>query len=346
MRSTSRKSDLKKYLLQTIAFIIFCLIGLKVTNWLLPYHWGALGFGYKIRHIEKEQLQPDIYFVGPSTVMRHIMPSEFDKNIGNRYSSFNLSADGSYPQHDIHIFDNFIKKNRGKIKYAFFEMNSLDKYGDMCFHTTYSKYHTSLKTLIYGLQYVNFATVVSDEEKKKTMKRYLVSYLEKFFNIGMRKEFSKYMKERKKIPKFMIGKKLDGFLPVPNNKKNKSMLQSQLTKTVAEKKTAMENQNTNDYNPALLEIYSKNISDLKKKGIHAIYIMPPKKPQFDTELQMLNTFEHLPEGHKIDLSNPHTFPHFYTKEARFDFSHLNVEVAREYTIALAQAFAELESGLQ
>ena len=311
----------------------------------LPYYWGAEGFAYKIRHIEKNQLQPDIYFVGPSTVMRHIMPSVFDTEIGNRYSSFNLSADGSYPQHDIHIFRNFIKKNRGQIKYAFFEMNSLDKFGDMRYHTTYSKYHNSLKSLILGLQYVGFADV-DKEVKKKTQKRYVVSFLEKYFNVGIRKDLGKFLKNKGNIPKFMIGKQGDGFLPVPNNKKNKSMLASQLSSTVSEKKKAMQDQNTNDYNPALLKLYSDNIAYLKKKGIHAIYIMPPKKPQFDTELQMLNVYEYLPAEHRIDLSNPNAFPQFYTKEARFDFSHLNVDVARDYTIRLASAFQELENKIQ
>ena len=337
--------NLKKYLLQLAFFVAFVLIMLPLSRKLiLPYYWGAEGFAYKIRHIEQNQLQPDIYFVGPSTVMRHIMPSVFDSDIGNRYSSFNLSQDGSYPQHDIHIFKNFIKKNRGQIKYAFFEMNSLDKFGKMRYHTTYSKYHTSLKSLLLGLQYVKFAPI-DNKLKKETQKKYLVSFIEKFFNVGMRKDIAKYISNRGHIAKFMIGKKGDGFLPVPNNKKNNAMLGAQLSNTVANKKKAIQNQDTNDYNPALLKLYSDNIAYLKNKGIHAIYILPPKKPLFDSELQILNVFKRLPDEHKIDLSNPNKYPQFYAKESRFDFGHLNVEMAKEYTKYLALDFLELENKL-
>jgi len=66
---------MKKFLLRISLFGLFILGVFFCLKLLPPYYWGSPAFGGKVKYFESADLDPDILFVGPSTIMRHIMPS-------------------------------------------------------------------------------------------------------------------------------------------------------------------------------------------------------------------------------------------------------------------------------
>ena len=331
---------MKKFLFRIFAFFIFIISIFILLAYLPPYYWGSPSFGGKIKYFEENKLDPDILFVGPSTVMRNIIPSQFDRLIDSDLNSFSLTADGSLPRHSKYIFENFIKKNRGKIKYVFFELESFDQFGEMRYHSTYSKYYTNIFWLFDGLKYIRNLETLDAITKRELYKKNIVSYFENFFKIGVRTDFLNSFKESSyKHFIAMNGKHKTGYMPLPKRKKQRKFLPNYLDKLLASKKKAYSGININSpYNSSLSNFYIKDIDYYLQQGIRIIYLLPPREYKLDTDSEMLQLFKSLPEGHKIDLANPFLFPEFYAIENRFDRGHLNDAGSVIYTKKLAEIF--------
>ena len=341
---------MNKFIVKISLFIGFIGFVFFLLTKLPPYYWGAAGFSHKIRYLEENKIQPDIFFVGPSTVYRHIMPSLFDEILGNGFTSFSLSADGSYPRHDLHIFDNFIDDNRGNVKFVFFELKSFDKLGPTRYKTTYSKYFTDYSWLRSGEKYVKDNPLLDEESKKNLIERYRTSVLENYFKVGMRTDFLNSLNwNQPAVNEKFLGVEKDGFITTPGeisrNKTIKSKLPNILNNLKRNKTRAYTQRNTEGYN----YFYSQYLIDIINKyasmDIHVIYILPPYAYKLETEDQMLNLFETIPETNKIDMANPIDYPEFYELKYRFDQSHLNGKGAEIYTRKLINKFKRIQDKL-
>jgi len=331
---------MNKFLLRIILFFFLVLLFFLFLRTALPYYWGSPVFHQKIDYLENEGNNIyDIYFVGASTVYRHIIPTIFDESIGGDLHSFNLSADGSFHQHDIYIFNNYIDKKED-IKYVFFELNSLDNLKGKRYQTTYSKYYLSVGNVFDAVNY--FSDSNYDEvKKKKIIKRYIMSYLENFFFLRERSDLIDFFKNYYQPQKWALGKKLDGYAPLPEKKKkDRSYLPGYLNR-IKRRKLEASRSEFKKYNKNLYNIITNNISNLKEKGIHAIYILPPNQFHIDSDSEMINLFRLLPNSHKIDLSNPMKFSEFYNAELRVDYGHFRPNGAELYTKKLAKEFKKI-----
>jgi len=212
----------------------------------------------------------------------------------------------------------------------------------MRFQRTYTKYYTSFSWLLSGIKYIRNIKNIEEKERLKLMKRYATSYFENFFKVGMRTDYFDSFSSSTYSNHLAIAKKRsDGYMPLPPNKRNPKMLEGYLTKLLKKKKEAYKSSDTDTYNCVLLDIFVSYLKGYKEEDIHLIYILPPREANLDTDLEMLNLYRALPDGHKIDLGDPFKYPEFYRIENRYDRGHLSNEGAKMYTQKLAIAFKEI-----
>ena len=103
--------------------------------------------------------------------------------------------------------------------------------------------------------------------------------------------------------------------------------------------------NTTGYNQFYRQYLLGIIDKYAAQNIHVIYILPPFAFRMETESQMLNLFETLPEVNRVDMSSPLEFPEFYELSNRFDQAHLNGKGAELYTRKLVEKFKSIQDQL-
>jgi hypothetical protein len=82
------------------------------------------------------------------------------------------------------------------------------------------------------------------------------------------------------------------------------------------------------------------IAQFKARGIHLIFILPPKSDYSALQIQM-GLYNNIPAANKINMADPYKYPEFYHISHAHDRIHLNLEGARLYTQHLAEEFTQL-----
>ena len=338
-----------KILLKT-ALLIFILLIIGVVFFrggFLPFYWGNIQLNTKIQLLKKENIDPRAYFIGSSVTYRHTIPSLINKKINKpEYYSFNLGIDGAFPPQTFYILEHLIEID-STIDYIFFEVNSFDDLAPHIFRTTRSKYYSSSSYLYQFGKYL-FSSDLRLTHKLGMLGKYLVTYLENIFKIGMRTDYLKFINGRNIYGPKIIGEKKDGFLPLPSSKTKDQIKKKRLDSYLLSIKRKYQNIYHNNsglgqeyYNKYLRELLIKQMEWLKTKNIKLIYILNPVEFAFDKTPSMVSLFYSLPEENRIDLANPIAHPEFYMFENRWDEGHLNHRGATIYSDKLANLFNNL-----
>lgn len=91
------------------------------------------------------------------------------------------------------------------------------------------------------------------------------------------------------------------------------------------------------FNTEHLKMLLKLIDRSNRKGVHLIFLMPPRLQRYE---ELLALKEELPSENVVEVANPNKYPMLYQVKYSFDVGHLNTKGAQFFSIYLAR---ELEA---
>jgi len=263
-------------------------------------------------------------------------------------TSFNLATDGTYLPQTLYIVEHLLAQD-ATIDYVFFEFNNINHMPDHLFKTTRSKYYYQLEHLLMSCTYLFYAHYTTGTGLRVTHKlglacKYLITYFESLFKIGMRKDILKIL-QYKKIERTStqnIGS--NGYRPLNDHSSQDKEYLKHLDENLERIKKAYENAylklDATPYNIAFNTVLREQIKRANARDVKIIYVLTPIEYGFETVSNMLASFYALPEENRIDLSNPTQYPELYLLKNRWDDGHFNHEGAKIYTQKLSEVFNE------
>ena len=323
---------------------ILAILGLGIREF-LPYSWGNMQLNSKLSFIQENKLDPNLYFIGSSISNRQIMPTLFDSIIGDpQLESFNLSVDGTMPPHHFYLFDNLIKEDK-TIEHVFMELDGFDHMPQRHFKTTSSKFYLSPKWFGFSVLNLALSRTIAIEQKLFMSYKYLRSFFENLFFVGMRYDALKAVFGRSTFSYRVIKRHSDGFMYFNTNyTENKVQLAekdkilsgtiSRFSEAYAKKPHELK---TNFVYKTLLKRY---LQKANKNGINLHFILSPRSNVLISAEELLDIRNSLPQGKVIDLADPIKYRDLYNTKLRFDADHLNGQGAKLYTTYLAELFLE------
>ena len=314
-------------------------------NELLPFYWGNRMLLTKMNYVNKKERVSDTFFIGGSNTFRHIVPSLFDSLLlEHKITSFNLGNDGCYPTHSYHILENLVDEIGEELDYVFITLNSFDALPDARFRVTKTKYFTDLNLYIQECKYV-YNLEADNKKKLDLLRRYSISFWENVFKINMRKDYLEYFLGITAFGEGANGKHRDGFTPLPGLVTEHKQLAKNIPKvmhSIAENwKNTIDKKVDASYNKAHLNWIEKLIAVTANKGVHLIFILPPKRFTVESYEELYALYNAINEDNRIALCDPSIYPEFYDPDFRWDAGHFNKKGARVYTTALATEFKKI-----
>jgi hypothetical protein len=338
---------------------LFCLILItiaKVTTAYLPYHWGNPWYSTKINYLNNlDSANYNTYFFGTSRIYRQINPVVFDSicNISCKetISSFNLGAQATFSPQSYYLYEKFLNSELNKdVKYCFLELTHISFISDFFLHREQTNYWLDLSELKFVINSFINNPHVSLKNKKKQLKRYVLSYIENTIHWG---HFGEHIMNSNFYDTRYLGKLKNGFFPMDldfetTNDKfvkdhyqliNNTMLNdtSILNKNFEISKSHYNNI-SKDYDKAHYNRLLSLIDLSKKKGINLILLLSPRNSSKD----LLKLMQMIPEDNKIDMAIPlkENKP-YYTISNSFDRGHLNSNGANLYSEGVAKKFSTI-----
>ena len=333
---------MKKFLRNTLVFIgIFWLLNLVPQLFLSPHHgnkWYSAKYTYFVEHHERF----NAVIWGSSRVDRHVNPSILDAALKDYHiTTFNLGSPGTYNPEEYYLYDNFLKSvEKHPIKYAFLELQPLRGFGGSNLYASKNLYWLNLKYLRFSIKSL-CASNLRSQKKMEFIENCCSRYIAKFL-YGWKSLVSN---SRSKIDRMWIGKNEDGFCPLDvemvlagDNDRLKERLTAFLEDTtVLDERASLANKSFSgqhgqfveeDHLKKLMELIEKS----KQKGIHLVFIIPPRLGRYE---KLLALKAGLPGRHIIEMANPKAFPELYQVDYSFDAGHLNSKGADIFTEYLA-----------
>lgn len=333
---------MKKFLLNLIAFVSIIVLINEITSYFINPFNGAAGIEKKVEYIKNDTTTYNAILFGSSRLYRAFNPRIFDSVLAtNNFMSYNLAAPGVTNPEVFYLLDNYIRVSSHKPEYVFLELISFDiikkKWNDVPKYF----YWERIPYYSFCLQYIlNSNDPLSLKSKLLWLHTKGLAYKNTRFP-----QFSSFfdIKPQKKY----FGEDEQGYLPVEDTRgigdEQIEFRRERFNNTIKSLEIRRENL-TNEYsleydstwlNPYYYTFLVDLIEEYANKGIHIVYIIPPRA---DTFLQEIALLHKLPSDHIIDMGNPIKYPEFYSEEYTFDKSHLNKEGAALFSQKFAKKF--------
>lgn len=346
---------MKRFLKNSILFLLI-YVGICLTiSGFLPYHWGNPWYSVKIDHLERNPDEDyNTYFFGSSRVYRHIDPNLFDSLAQAREAesirSFNLGAPGTFPPQTYFLYEQFLNSGLSKgAKFCFLELMDVAAISDHLMHQEKTNYWLNRKDMSFV-----FHSVLNDESESTAQKftqlsRYARSYLERVLHIG---HFSPHLTDAGHYNKEYLGPLKNGYLPLEYELETasspvlrKALLDrmrglKQFPEALEERKRLMieaeRNASSNEYDKIHQERILELIEKSRRRGIELIFIFIAPKPN-QAYQNVVNLKAHLPIEHLIEIT-PVKYPDLFTIDNAFDIGHFNTQGVRLFTRYLVEEF--------
>ncbi|MFK7801714.1 MAG: hypothetical protein AB8G95_08800 [Anaerolineae bacterium] len=330
---------MKKFILNL--FIISALL-FVVLNWMPSFFinplYGNKPFATKHAYFLENQDQYNTLVMGSSRMYRHLDSVLLDEHLAAcDTSTFNLAAPATYNPEVYHLYENVLEDiDTGQFDFVFMELQPLVDIEPKNIKTDQSYYWMNLNDLAYASSY-GLAANYPPKKKAGIIVDYSLSYIYRvIFNsrvlfsseqdigderfIGSEGYFSLNQQMEQITGNDSLQKRFDSFHADPFE------LYDRLNYTT-------EQVALSDHSAHLNQTHLARLNDLIEvsadKGIHLVFILPPRLHQQYEELFALQ--EILPSEHLIAVVDPAKYPEMYALEYSFDAGHLTDEGASIFT---------------
>nr|WP_294776174.1 hypothetical protein [uncultured Flavobacterium sp.] len=333
-----KKKFVYKVLFFLALFVTARLVVLFFVPKFIPYHWGNPWVSTKIRHIEKADSQPNIYFFGSSRIYRQINPKYFDslanQTFEHQIKSFNMGAPATFVPQTYYLYSHFLRSSLAKnTKTVFLELTPIDPIGEELMHQERTNYWLDINQMSFVYSSISKDKTLSLSQKAARLHRYSISYLESILGIG---HYGEEITNSGYYDPTFLGKNKDGFYPLEDEVSDKAT--TELTarrdkfnptdlKDRANKSAHFYDKISSKYDKIHLKKVKELIAVSKSKGIQLIFIISPRS----TNQALINLAHQIPSKNCIDLSNYKKYPEFYDLQNSFDIGHLNNKGSNMFT---------------
>lgn len=333
---------MKKFLKGLLTFLLVFIAIRIIILVCLPYPWGNPWFSAKIRYMKKENIKPEMVFMGSSRVYRQIDPALYDSlaraSGKGDLNSFNLGAPATFPPQTYYLLEHYLHSGLASgTKYLILEIEDILPLGNR--HQERTSYWIQPKYLWMVLKSTLQRRDLKPMGKAKIIGGYLEASAERIFGLG---HFRSEIKEPDYYDPIYVGPNKDGFLPLDKDYKlqQREGFQERLNKIEPEviKKrfqnamTALPNQKSLD--KVHLDYLKKMIAQIKQRNIKVFLLIPPR----NVNSYILRFAHELAADCKIlDLSKN---ADYYNPLFSFDNGHLNQRGANEFTKELFEKSSE------
>ena len=339
-----------KYFILKLTLFATIVIALTFSVELfLPYYYGSQPFIDKSNSFSSERMKGvNTVFFGSSRIYRQIIPTEFDSICNYKVKSYNFATAGARNPESYFLYENFINSQKAeKIKYAFVELLIIDPLKGENVKAIRGNYWNSISTTKYCLNYIDEAKY-ANEFKNELKFNYKKSLFYRYFNFKKLIYFGKNLHGKKakddanfgfvSLDSEMYNEKVKGEFTERFEfyKKDTSDLKDKIKAAVVLEDLEIENYllNKTHYNKLM-----KLIELSKTKGIHLIFIVPPKLVDY-TELVPI--MAKLPKENIISVASYVEYSSLYYDINTFDNAHLSVNGSKIFTEAIAKKFNQIK----
>ena len=352
---------INKLLLTLLAFICLTLVATQaIYRCIGEFDIHDVESRYLIANEQRflDSSQPyDAVFIGSSLTFRQINPEVFDEFVTGQHEfrSYNLGNPGMYPMRSVSYLRYFIDKAPEDLNFVFFELYILD--------TVSINYRShNIMRIMNFHHYLNITKTIAKSNYSRSYKLYmLIQYtralLFKELGFGLIKYLTYQPPELNELHSEWMTNSSNGFYPknielemsiYPDNITKLRDRQEKLLSNPAplnQRRQSHINKYSRDWrleqNP-FIDVLEELIDTAAQNNIKLIYIMPPLVPQRAIEFSY-PVYEMLPDGHKIDLSDPDRYPELYLHHNVFDLEHVNSTGARYLSRYLAEEFNRIRT---
>ncbi|MBT7491626.1 MAG: hypothetical protein HN704_08465 [Bacteroidetes bacterium] len=317
--------------------------------------WGNFNVHIKTKYIKEKGDEFNTYFIGSSTIYRHLMPSVFDEEIDPdlEVRSFNLGTGRFAPPETYIYYEYLINEEDLNIDYVIIELRDIFKILDENLHTARASYWYTPSAYLFAIKsLMSSKSFESSDEKSHKIKNHTISFAENVFNFGLIKSYvralqKEYELNERKV-KSIIGEFDDGFKGyyVEDLKKGKNEYYKRDPARLQKKLNQMEMKynkyDRKSFDCNLVHLYEINrlIELSEEKGIHLIFFLNPKiaVKQYEEYIPLMQQID---DEHKIELADCRFYPELYSLEYAYDNNHLNIDGVRIITKLAAKKFNEI-----
>lgn len=343
---------MKRFIKKGFIFLIFFIPVLILKKEVTPYYLGNGPFHAKLTHFY-DNVEAHAYntvFFGSSRIYRHVNGPVIDSILTDfNIKSFNFATAGTFNPEAYYIYTNFINDlETNDIKYAFMELQTLNRISDSNLLTTKASYWNSLHYLNYSINYVQHSDY-EKAEKRAYYSRYIQSFIYSFLDFKI-------------LPKSITSNTFHvdphGYSPLDielfdadgdNEFKSRWLAfhsdSTNLASRIEMAKKIKELASDDPVNQYHLNYLHFLIQQSKEKGIHLIFVLPPRLSN-ESYFELVPLARSLPTQNVIKLNDPETYYELYLTEYSFDAGHLNSKGADIFSSYLAENFKHILTELE
>lgn len=345
---------MKIFLLNITLFFCLFLALNAVPRLLLNPYYGNLPYKLKYEYFEKNIASYNTIVLGSSRLYRHVNPRILAESFENvEISTFNLAAPHTFNPETYYLYEKLLKNvEYGQLKHAILELQEILPIGRKNIKTIRNYYWHNLRYLDFAIHTI-ISSNRSPASKIKLSVYYVTSYFYRLTN-GLNYKSLQETLYSENAANHWLGRKMNGYYTLEEHMEDLSYLGNhnpiktrlenfdrdtsgiEKRKIIA-KNTFARNNYKNFSNNAHLDKLLNLIEMSKRKGIHLVFVIPPKLNRYN---ELLALKQALPPENIVVLADPGKYPNLYSVEHSFDVGHYNSTGADLFTTYLAQALKE------
>ena len=324
---------MKKFLVETFAFVSCLTLVIQGVGLLLPYCYGNEFFEEKEKVFSELKEEINLVVFGSSSIHHQFYPMVFDTCLkGLNIQSFNLGVEATMNPESYFLYENFIESvDSGTLKYSILEITPLSSVSNRNLFKERTGYWKTPSQISYIFNYIKQRDLLLSG-KVSFFGKHLISYVYACLDIGKFRHLS--IQNESKI---VI--ELNGFDPYLGNKEmnNEIRLKNSKRKKASELMSSQSFEGTvfnSEHLSRLIQLKEKS----RQKGIQLIFLINPRLNDYSLIHGALAEKE---LGPIINLASYQDFPEFYEVENLYDRGHLNYKGSIIYSQLFAKKFRDL-----
>ncbi len=326
------KAFLKKIL---IFFVLLGVVQLILIA-ALPYYHGNELMMKKMLEFQRSENQYNAVIFGSSRLYRHVDPQKLKDSLQS-YNFYNFALPGTFNAEQSFLFENFVSDlDSGSIKLGIMELSMLDTLRKPNVSSLKGTYSMNNDQLLYAINYIN-ASSWSTSQKKSTKEKYIEAWKNRLITFQKFRGILFYLKLLVNPPT----QRTDGYLPLRLDNDHRLQIRrkqfkkdtSQLAVQIQAAREARSFK-AQSINKVLYERVIKLISIAQSKGIHLVFVIPPKLSTIEYK-ELLPITNVIPKTHMIEMYDHLKYPFCYESGYSFDFAHLNQSGAEMFSSLLS-----------
>lgn len=337
---------MRKLIAKIGLFVVILFVIEKMIESFFPYHSGNVWVSTKIRHLQENEISPNLLFIGSSRIYRQVDPTIVDRvlqtGLKQNIRSFNLGGPSVFCPETYYLLEHLLEDEsiNKDLKYVVVELMDIQNIDRHLQHQERSSYWMDTERFKFG---------ITSTKSVYYLKNYAIAALENTFNLGHYGEaflVENYYEDR------FLGGNQNGYYPLdkalqnePNDKvwfnlrqrrENlmKDTLLLQQVMRVEEKLFSSDRQSPNKIH---LDKIKSLIEQFNASEIQLVFTIPPRYLSKET----LALFQEIPERHRVDLGSPQAYSELYTTKYSFDSGHFNSRGGIIYSIKLGEALSNV-----